>query len=154
MGCYIFHRIDDISYRFRHFLSIDSKMTSNKNLMRSFISRTPEHSWPINSMKSDNIFSNNVKIYRPPDILFSLTYSQIVKKCIIPYIGNLVRIKWKWDTEFIGLTRYRKIFKSFFHKFYHFIISRFWIDKFRMILIECQKSILVFRKSKEIIFLL
>ena len=95
-------------------------------------------------MKSYDILSDNMEICRPPFFHLTETNCDIIKECIIPYIGHLSRIKWKWYTKLIGLTRYRKIIKSCFYKFFDFSIATMWSDKVRMSLIEIEKSILIF----------
>ena len=103
---YIRDRIDDIPDSLAHLLSIDREVPCDEELMWSLVSCTPKHSWPVDRMKSYDVFPDDMEISRPPLLLLSLADCEVVEKGIIPDIRHLIRIKWKWDTEFIGLSRY------------------------------------------------
>jgi hypothetical protein len=103
----------------------------------------PEHRRPIDTMKTDNIFSNDMYICGPPFFLIFLTVGEIIEECIIPDIRDLTLIKWKWNTEFIGLTRDGEILETSTDKLDDLIVSIIRGDKVWISLIELEKSILI-----------
>lgn len=84
-----------------------------------------------------------MQICWPPFFFFTKTDGDIVKKGIIPDIGNLCGVERKRNSEFISLTRDRKIIESCFYKLFHFSKSAMGRDKIRMRVIEFDKAILV-----------
>lgn len=105
-------------------------------------------------MEPDDVFPDDMEVCRPPFFFFSLTYREIAKEGIIPYIGHLLRIKWEWYTELIALTRDREIIESSLHELSHLRISAMGCDEVWMRGIKFAEKILVLRESEKIIFLL
>ena len=105
-------------------------------------------------MESHDIFPDDVHIRRPPSRLIILDDSEVVEECVIPDIRDLTGVKRERYAESIGLSRDRKILESTSNELADLMVSTPGLHEIRMILIELQYLILIFRESEKIILLL
>src|SRR3989338_204267 len=157
---YCLVRINHVADCFTHFLSVrcNKTMYEHSFWQREFCRK--KHGRPIDRMKPINIFSNNMKVSRPPffpkRLIGSKTNAGYVnRERIKPYVHNLVWIvRNRYPNSLCTFfeSGNTKIFKPVFNKSDDFRFFIFWRNFELVSLNEAQKRVLVFGKAEKIIF--
>mmetsp|Transcript_819 Transcript_819/g.1313 ORF Transcript_819/g.1313 Transcript_819/m.1313 type:complete len:236 (-) Transcript_819:189-896(-) len=127
-----------------------------------------EHSWPVYTMETNNIFSNYVHVCRPiatavflvlvPQIIHT---RQVVVKGVKPYIHHMVLrtfVLWVLWTRYTPLTnssRNAQIMQWLtLNKTKNLLLARSWLDKSRVVFLDkLDKTVLVLAHTEEITLL-
>ena len=133
--------IKHISFGLTHLaITLKQPRMSEDLLRKGQIQRHQEYR-PVDSMETDNVFSDEMQVCRP--VLFKLFRAlsvtvitnpgNIVCKGIEPYIYDMLRIKVNRDSPFKRSSGYTKVLKSRKKEIvHHFIFSGNRLYKFRM----------------------
>ena len=114
---------------------------------------------PVNSMETDDIFTDKVKICRPVFVEFLTAVSvaviadtcDIVCQGIQPYIYNVLRIEIYRDSPFKGCSGYTEILKSRKKEVvHHLVFTGLRLDEIRMCVDIVNKFICIFAHFEEI----
>ena len=125
--------------------------------------KSHQHDRPVDGVETKNILSNQMKVSRP--ILFKhriavsvkikAKSSDIVAKCINPYVNNMLWIEVYRNAPLKGGTGNAQILKSRKKEVvHHLILSGFWLDEIWMLINIRNKLICILAHTEEISFFL
>ena len=108
-------------------------------------------------MKPEDVFADEVIVHRPVGLECSIVgavsdRSDVIGKCIKPYISDVRCIPWQGNSPGECLATYRKVIQSCLDKSGHFIEAISRCDAVGMIGVPLEQAIFKAGESKEIVF--
>ena len=151
--------IKHISLRFAH-LSVSLEQPGmSKYLLRQRKSQSHQENRPVNSMETDDIFSNQMQVCRPVFFKLLCTVSitviadsgDVVGQRIQPYINHMPGIKVYRNSPFKGGSGHTQILESRQKEVvHHLIFPGYRLDKLRMLIDILDQLGRIFAHSEEI----
>src|SRR5882724_509450 len=149
-------RANDIANRLAHFGAVHEKPAMRPNLLRQRQTRSHQKRRPVDGMKSNNLFADEMDIGGPETlflIIRAANGAQIRRQRVKPNVKNVRLFARNGNAPANRGARNAKIPETAFHKTDNFVAARFRLNEIRMLGVPVQQRFLKSRKFEKIIWL-